>query len=757
MHDWDAHFSATEIEENIDKVSQKPCVFETLHRRKDGSVVDVEISSKTVIHKGYTLFWCAARDIGDRKKTEARLRLAANVFTHARESIIITDAAGTMLEVNDTFVRITGYSRNEAIGKNPRILQSGRQSREFYVTMWKSLLETGQWSGEIWNRRKDGTLYIGMMTIGAVKNSNELTQYYVALFTDITQMKEHEWWLEHIAHYDPLTTLPNRVLLADRLRQAMIHSQRNHQILAVVFIDLDGFKAINDEHGHDAGDEFLIAIAKRMKKVIREGDSLARFGGDEFVAIISNLERPNDCEPLLMRLLQDIAKPIQINKINLQVSGSIGVAFYPQSASEADQLIRQADQAMYAAKQAGKNRFQFFDLNQDLAIKSLRNSLDEIRQGLQKNQFVLFYQPKVNMKTGEVIGAEALLRWNHPERGLQSPAAFLPLIEDHPLNIKMGEWVIESALEQIHQWNQQGIDMKVSVNVGGQQLLHDTFVAHIDNSLARYPEVRSEQLELEILETSALEDIAKASSIMNAVRNLGVTFALDDFGTGFSSLSFLKSLPAAFIKIDQSFVRNVLVDSQDLAIVNGVISLAKAFRRKVIAEGVETIEHGELLLPFGCELAQGYGIAKPMPAELVPDWIENWQPDAKWTIWNNITPNQDHLTMVFAEVEQRAWFQQIKNYLNSEALVPLSLSERVHHFEHWQQIVDTIREESRLELLILLNDHHKTIQLGKSLAELHFYGKKHKTDEMLSELTALHDELIAKLKRTRCSAVMSAA
>ena len=748
IHDWDVNFSKHIIENKFSKAIDKPCVFESRYKRKDGTVLDVEISTKMIVYQEQCLLWCSVRDIVDRKKMEARLQLASKVFTHARESIIITDANANIIEVNNTFIEITGYSREEVIGKNPRILQSGRQINEFYTTMWKTLIETGQWCGEIWNRRKDGSLYVGLMTIGSAKDVDGITQYYVALFTDITQMKEHEWQLERVAHYDPLTNLPNRVLFADRLRQAMIQCQRNEKVLALVFIDIDGFKLINDQHGHTIGDDFLIAISKRMKSALREGDSLSRFGGDEFVAVITDLDRSEDCEPLLMRLLQDISKPIRINKIVIQVTGSIGVSFYPQSNVDADQLIRQADQAMYVSKQAGKNRYHFFNLNQDLAIKTLRNQLDEIKRGLEHNEFVLYYQPKVNMKTGEVIGAEALIRWLHPDKGVLSPISFLHLVEAHPLSIELGNWVIETALTQIDLWNKLGLDINVSINISGEQLLDDEFVNKLEKLLANYPEVNAKQLELEVLETSALEDIEKVSSIMTLINNLGVNFALDDFGTGFSSLTYLKKLPTTTIKIDQSFVRDVLFDTNDLAIVNGVISLAKVFRRQVIAEGVETTEHGELLLPLGCELAQGYGIAKPMSADLLPDWIKNWQPEPKWTIWQIIEPNRHHVMMVFAEVEQRSWYQHLLTYLSNVALVTFAVSEELICFENWKLIAKIIHQENLHECFCLLEDHEKLVTLGKSLALHHFYGNKQITVQLFEEFHELHHQLIIKLKKT---------
>jgi len=432
--------------------------------------------------------------------------------------------------------------------------------------------------------------------------------------------------------HDVLTDLPNRVLLADRLSQSMVQSLRHQNLLAVVFLDLDGFKHVNDSYGHDLGDELLIITSLRMKEVLREGDSLARIGGDEFVAVLTDLTTVEDCEPVLERLLLAASEPVNVGSVELKISASIGVTLYPQDNVSADQLMRHADQAMYVAKESGKNRYHLFDTAEDNAVKVQREILESIRSALDNQQFVLYYQPKVNMRTGTVIGAEALIRWQHPERGLLNPFEFLPAIENNPMMIELGEWVIDSALTQISQWQAMGLNLPLntSVNIAAIQLQQTNFVNRLTTLLAAHPDVASGYLELEVLETSALEDVHYVSTIINDCMALGVKFALDDFGTGYSSLTYLRRLPASLIKIDQSFVRDMLHDVDDFAIVEGVIALAKSFKRDVIAEGVETIEHGTALLQIGCELAQGYGIARPMPASDIPSWINEWKPDVSW-------------------------------------------------------------------------------------------------------------------------------
>jgi diguanylate cyclase (GGDEF)-like protein/PAS domain S-box-containing protein len=610
--------------------------YEMNYRRKDGSTSTCETFSKVVKAPdgqllGYILL---TKDITERKEKEEKLELAASVFSHAREGIAITDATFSLVEVNDTYTEITGYSRDELIGQNINMFRSDGQSPPFYAEMIRSIITTGHWAGELWSRRKNGEAVALLQNIDVIYDENGNVKNYVVMCSDITVMKEYQSQLERSAHYDTLTNLPNRILLADRLRQAMVKCRRHQQSVAVVFLDLDGFKAVNDSHGHTVGDMLLIAISQRMKEALREGDTLSRFGGDEYVAVLTDLAKISDCEPVLERLLKAAATPVNVGDTVMQVSASMGVTLYPQDGVDAEQLIRHADHTMYVSKQAGKNRYSFFDTVHDKAVTTRKESLSSIRSALMQQEFVLYYQPKVNMASGDVIGVEALIRWQHPDRGLMTPLNFLPAIESHATSLELGEWVIDTALTQITQWQGMGIQLSISVNISAYQLQQDNFVTRLAELLAAHPEVIHRHLELEVLETGALSDFNEVAETMKACHELGVRFALDDFGTGYSSLTHLRRLPAHLIKIDQSFVRDMLEDADDLAMVEGVIALAKSFKRDVIAEGVETIEHGAVLLKLGCELAQGYGIAKPMPASEIPAWMNGWKPDVSWK-----TPN----------------------------------------------------------------------------------------------------------------------
>jgi diguanylate cyclase (GGDEF)-like protein/PAS domain S-box-containing protein len=680
-----------------------------------------------------------------RKQADEKLQLAASVFTHAREGIMITSVDGSIIDVNDAFSEITGYSRAEVLGENPRLLNSGRQSKEYYVNMWSNLLTHGYHYGEVWNRHKNGEVFAEMQTISAVRDAQGKTMQYVALFSDITVFKEQQNRLEHIAHFDALTNLPNRVLLADRLRQGMTRAQRHNDSLAVAFVDLDGFKAINDSHGHEAGDQLLVSIAARMKHALRDGDTLARLGGDEFVAVLADLADVSASAAILSRLLAAAAQPVIFGDAVLQVSASIGVTIYPQTIDvDADQLMRQADQAMYQAKLSGKNRYHVFDAAQDSHIRDHHERLDRIQSGLNGNQFVLHYQPKVNMRNGAVVGAEALIRWQHPQLGLLAPAEFLPAIEDHPLAIGVGEWVIETALCQMEVWQAQGLAIPVSVNIGAYQLQQSGFVSRLCALLAGHPQVSPSSLKLEVLETSALEDVAGVSQVIEACRKMGVMFALDDFGTGYSSLTYLKNLPVSELKIDQSFVRDMLVDPDDLAILEGVIGLASAFRRQVIAEGVETVEHGAMLLLLGCDLAQGYGIARPMPATQFPAWAASWQPDAAWH--NLPALSRENLPLMFARVEHSAWIRQLENYLKGEQDNAPEPEHQHCHFGQWLAGEGQARYGTQNHYVMLDTIHRQIHHLGAALCQLHHEGDTQGALARLDELHVLGDSLLTQLQ-----------
>lgn len=597
-------------------------------------------------------------DITVRKEAEEQLRFSSRVFNQAQEGIIITDTAGIITDVNPAFCEITGYSREEVIGKGPRILNSGKHSSEFFDSMWQSIIEHGYWQGEVWNRRKNGELYAELLTISALMDDDGQSRHYVGLFSDITQTKQQQETLELMAHYDVLTKLPNRVLFADRFSQAVAHSNRTETMLAICFLDLDNFKPVNDTYGHEVGDQLLIEVAMRLRANVRDEDTISRFGGDEFAILFRDIESMSECEYMLRRIHESLAQPYNVNDLRLEISASSGVTFYPGDNADLDTLLRHADQTMYQAKLSGRNTYKLFNPAKNRQTLEKHQWLHLIRQALGNGEFRLYYQPKVNMRTGRVMGVEALIRWQHPNQGLLAPGYFLPMMSDTELEIDVGKWVLKQALAQAAEWHHKGYELEVSVNISSAHLQSASFIDDVEQALADYPQLDSRFLQLEIVETSALGDIASISRVIKMSRDvLGVSVALDDFGTGYSSLTHLRHLTASTIKIDQSFVRDMLDDPQDYTIVDGVTGLAEAFSRQVIAEGVETVEHGLMLLMMGCDHAQGYGIARPMPAEDIEQWITQYQVEPRWLKLAAQPLSHYEQTLQLFELTLERWYQ----------------------------------------------------------------------------------------------------
>jgi diguanylate cyclase (GGDEF)-like protein/PAS domain S-box-containing protein len=570
-------------------------------------------------------YYVLGTDISERKRHEMLQREATAVFENSYEGIMVANAEGLVTRVNSAFTRITGYTQDEVVGQSPRMLSSGRHDARFYAEFWHSLNSVGVWRGEIWNRRKNGDLFAVLQSVAVVRDAKGAVLHYVSVFADISQIKAHEAELDKVANYDSLTHLPNRRLLSDRLKQALVRSDRTGKSTAICFLDLDGFKSINDQLGHAVGDQVLVGVAHHLSAVLRADDTLARLGGDEFVLLLSEIATTEECAQILDRVLDAARLAIEADGHVIGVSASIGVSLYPSDNSDPDLLLRHADMAMYLAKQAGKDRYQLFDTEIDRVAQSHRDFVVQMEAALQQQEFVLFYQPQVDLASGQVIGAEALIRWQHPVRGLLAPAEFLPHLNGSPLEAPLGEWVIATALAQMRNWKGLGLHAKVSVNISANHLLQPDFCARLTHALARYPDVEPAMLELEVLETAAIGDMQHAVEILQSCTELGVRFALDDFGTGYSSLTYLRKLPVHTLKIDQSFVRDMLVDPVDLGIVRGIIELAGIFGRQVVAEGVETMAHGSALGELGCHCVQGYGIARPMPADLFPAWCARWR------------------------------------------------------------------------------------------------------------------------------------
>ena len=614
--------------ENYNKIATHGVgTIETRFRHKNGSAFHVLLSSALIIpgNRAAGLAFTAL-DISDQKQAEEILHRAAVVFNNSQEGILICDSQNHILDVNPSFCRITGYRREEVLGRNPSIMQSGLHDTNFYQWMWQSLTQHNAWRGEIWDRRKNGEIYAELLSIDVSRDEKTGAPVnYVGVFSDITRIKEYEKEIDRIAHYDPLTGTPNRRLLADRLENSLGRARRSAKFVAVSYLDLDGFKDINDRYGHEQGDRLLLEITQRLSGSMRSGDTLSRLSGDDFVILLNDLGQDQECVQILDRVLTTVSAPVLVNGMTHSLTASIGVTIFPCDDTDVDTLLRHANQAMIRAKETGKNRFHLYDPEYDRQIKAQRDALQRLTEALEREELVLYYQPKVNMLTREVVGAEALIRWQHPERGLLAPGEFLHLLEGTQLEILVGEWVIESALKQISAWRMNGLLLTVSVNISPSHLQRENFVERLQGILARYPEVSPDNLELEIVESSAIDDLARAAKTLSACLDLGVRFALDDFGTGYSSLTHFRKLPVKTLKIDQTFVRDMLDDAEAFGIVENVVHLAKVFDRSVIAEGVETPEHSTLLILLGCHLAQGYGISRPLPPNRMIEWVAHWK------------------------------------------------------------------------------------------------------------------------------------
>ncbi len=689
------------------------------------------------------------------RANQASLRLAAGVFEHAQEGILITDARGIIIEANDSCCRLTAYSREELIGQTPRLLRSGKHDTAFYKALWDKLRENGLWHGEIWNRRKDGSLYAQQTSISSIRNQRGEVTNYVGLLSDITDVRLNQESLERLAYYDALTGLPNRLLLADRMHQAIAQCNRRATLLAVCYIDLDNFKPINDRWGHRAGDSLLVEVARRLMHCLRQGDTVSRLGGDEFVILIGELVSLNECEQTLQRVMDALSTPFQIDNEMATVSASIGVTIYPSDSRDPDTLLRHADQAMYAAKQAGRQRIHYFRRHDDPVASTTHGSPEDLERAFREHELVLYYQPKVDMRASRILGAEALIRWRHPERGLLGPDDFLAQIEQAGLHGELGRYVIDQALRQMEAWKKDGLDLTISVNIDAQHLQQVDFAQQLGAILERHPDVSPSHLELEIVETAALQDLAQVSERINECRRYGVQFAIDDFGTGYSSLSYLKQLPMQTLKIDRSFVHDMLDDPDDLAIVDGVVGLASAFRRRVIAEGVESVAHGTLLLHLGCDNGQGFGIARPMPAEELPAWIAEWQFPKAWQ--DAIRWPPEDLPLLTVEVDHIRWVKEFKALIEAEPGSNLPVPPLDAHqcrFGQWLDSDDFTRYAHLRPFHEIIPIHDHVHRLGAEMLRLH--GRDPQAARArLPELGHLRDTLLARLRALRRAVVHS--
>ncbi len=558
-------------------------------------------------------YLAVVRDITTRKKAEEKLMLAAKVFENTVEGIVVTNTEGTIEQVNPGFSIITGYSAKEAVGENPRILKSDRHPQHFYQDMWERLVEDGHWAGEIWNRRKSGESYPEWLTISAIKNEAGETTNYVSIFHDITELKRQQDALEYQAQHDALTGLPNRILLGDRLRMALAQLERSGGRLALLFFDLDNFKTINDGLGHGVGDQLLVELSRRMEKLLRNGDTLARLGGDEFLILLPEIDSIDAASHIATRMLEALKAPFHHGDVEYFVTASIGLTIAPDDGNEGPQLIKNADMAMYRAKSMGRNNYQYFTPEMDVAAHRRISMESKLRKAIEAQEFELFYQPLVHIQSGQILGAEALIRWRCDGK-LISPAEFIPLAEESGLILPLGDWVLRTAARQAKLWQDAGHDLTMSVNISSRQFSGTDLVATLREVLLD-TELYPGKLYFEITESMLMGDVCKAETTLLNLREAGGTFFLDDFGTGYSSLSYLKRLPIDGLKIDRSFVKDITDDSDSRAIVAAIVSMARTLNLRLVAEGVETQAQRSLLASLGPIVLQGYLASRPVPAQ----------------------------------------------------------------------------------------------------------------------------------------------
>lgn len=562
----------------------------------------------------------------ERKRVEEKLRLAATVFDSTLEGILMTDAKARIISVNQALCSITGYSAEEFIDNTPNLIKSDRHSHVFFRQLWEILNKTGQWRGEIWNRRKNGEIFPAWVNISAVPgNATNKTSHYVAVFTEITELKLSEDRLNYLAHHDPLTGLPNRLLFHDRLEQAVLQAQRSKHMIAVMFLDIDRFKAINDTLGHVIGDELLVAIAERLKHCARETDTISRLAGDEFAVIITRINQEEDVEQIAKKIIQSLSSVYSVGGYEVFITASIGINLYPGVDNDRGRLLENADVAMYHAKQFGRNNYKFYSSAMNAAAFERLMLETNLRRALERQEFRLYYQPQIDMQSGVVNGVEALIRWQHPELGLVPPLEFIPLLEETGLILSVGEWVIRTACKQVQEWLDAGFPpLVMAVNLSARQFRQPNLVEMIEQALHEF-NIPPAQLELELTESVMMDNLDETIETLKKLKLLGLKIAIDDFGTGVSSLGYLKRLPIDTLKISHDFVLNLPADSADASIASAVISLARNMQLSSVAEGVENQGQVDFLRGQDCERMQGFLFSRPIPSDQMTILLTNWQ------------------------------------------------------------------------------------------------------------------------------------
>ena len=764
---WSTHFIPKSDRKRVERV---------FHRLMQGGTTDHDsVNDVRILHKNGSIRWfscnitllrdnngeiigtlSSGEDITERKRMESELRLSEEkfraIFENVPVGLVILDAKKfTPISFNSQAHNMLGYTRKE-FARLRLMDASVNESKEEIKHHLARIMEEGHESFESVHRTKDGRSITLLVNIESM-----LLQGHPVLintFVDISEQKRVEQALQQtqeeldvLAFYDPLTSLPNQRLFLDHLSIAMGTALRDDKRVAICHLDLDHFKTVNRTWGKEVGDQLLVAVAGRLSNGVREGDTIARWGGDEYTLLLGGLNDESECREALKRILKLLRRPYLILEKAITLSASIGATIYPDDHCDADTLLRHASHAMYLTKINGRNHYSLFDIAENLQLQAWSNERDRLELAMEGNQLLLQYQPKINMRQGNVYGVEALLRWRHPEKGLLTYDDFLPEIKDHKLILTLDRWVLNLAVKQLLAWHRQNIDLTISINISVRSLEEEGFVAMVREVIDSHPDLVPNKLEFELIETEALGDIDRVTKVIGELKGLGIDTALDDFGTGFSSLTYLCRLPARILKIDQSFVRNMLDDDGDLSIVEGVISLARAFDREVIAEGVESEEHGVQLLRLGCECAQGYHIARPMFAQDVPDWMHDYNPPAIWQSKESQEVQHDYVTLLSIEAEHCKWMHQIEQtLLGDSSFKPPDLKSTQCRFGRWYYDYGHHRYGHMKSFKVLEKYHEQVHDLGIDLIKKH-YGKQSVSQAEMESLNQASDDLLKQVSQ----------
>lgn len=704
------------------------------------------------------VFKASQRIKQSNERIKSEIAKLQTTFTSIGDAVITTTYDGHIDYMNNVACKLTNYSLDEEPGLTIHTVFKLFNEDNFLLPDPVELAikneQVIKGKHNIFLQRRSGEQIPVVYTVAPIHDMDNQVAGSIIVFHDTSETHKLNKALSWQATHDNLTRLPNRILLKDKLENSLKEAAAKNTLLTLFFIDLDDFKPINDLYGHEQGDKVLKIIAQRLLEVIRNKDMVARLGGDEFIITLLSFHQQDEIIHALNRVMNTIAQPIPVGSTNVVLSASIGVSIFPDDNSDADTLLRHADQAMYIAKQKGRNQYHFFDVESSQLTSHRETQRQRLEKALNNNELFLEYQPKVNLRSGEIYGFEALIRWNSPEQGIVYPDQFIPLCEDSQLIIDIGEWVFIHALEQLKIWLAAGCNYHIAINIAPRQFQDPEFINKLDKLLHLYPEIPASSIELEVLESAALQDTSKVSEIIHDCHKRNIVTALDDFGTGYASLSYLKQLPANQLKIDKSFILYMLEDEEDLAIVKGIISLANIFGRQVIAEGVESKEHGVMLLRLGCDIAQGYGISKPLPADKVLAWAKSWKPDPNWLLWSETPWDLSDFPLLIAHSDH---FSGINNIIES---VSQSDAERenfnlLSHTEcrlgKWYY--GTGREKyGYLNIYPELEEpHRKAHQLGQKMLKLRANDRQKEAMSYIPEMLALREEVMEKLNQLQSS------